>query len=142
MAPVGLALVVVLALVGIAIVGYAMFAPRRRASEKVPVRVAEAVVREPLRTDTQWTHAAGEEFSGLAESARCDMVFAVAALDDDRSQQLLEHALDDPSEAVGLAAAHVLAGRGQTAVVERYLAGHPGERAERIAHALALLAPE
>ena len=63
----------------------------------------------------------------------------VAALDDERSQKLLEHALRDPAEAVSLAAAHVLAGHGRRPVVEAYLAGQPGARADRIAQALALL---
>jgi len=115
---------------------YAFFAPRRKASRLV------AAPPEPLQTQTGWTNAAGAEFSGLPESARCDMIFAVAALDDDRSRQLLEHALGDPSEAVALAAAHALATRSCTAVVDRYLDAHPGARSQRIAETLALLRPE
>jgi hypothetical protein len=129
---------VVVVLAGLLGVGYAMFAPRRKA-----VRLqADPPNREPLLVDTGWTNGAGGEFSGLSESARCDMIFAVADLGDDRSFALLEHALDDPSEAVALAAAHALATRGSTGVVERYLAAHPGERAQRIAGTLALLTSE
>ena len=131
-----LAIVVVL-VVAAALAGYAMFAPRRKA--EVTPRTPD---RAPLHGDAGWNEATGQEFASMNEAARCDMIFAVAALDDDRSQQLLEHALDDPSEAVALAAAHALVSRGRTDVVEDHLAGHPGERASRIAQTLALLAPE
>ena len=86
-----------------------------------------------------WTHAAGEDFTDLPEPARCDMVFAMAALDDDASRAVLERALDDPSETVALAAAHALANRGQGVLLERHFAANPGERATRIAETLALL---
>jgi hypothetical protein len=126
------ALIVVL-VIGVALGAYAMFAPKRE-------RVAR-VAREgpPLQATTDWTNEAGDEFAGLSESARCDLVFAVAALEDSRSQRLLEHALDDPAEPVALAAAHALVSSGRRAVVERYLADHPGLRADRIAQTLALL---
>ncbi len=91
-------------------------------------------------SDATWAGVAGESFADLSEAARCDLVFAVAALDDDRSQQLLTRALDDPSEAVALAAAHALAKRGAGGVVATHFAGHPNERAQRIASALELLA--
>lgn len=130
------ALIVVLVL-GIAGTLYAWLAPRRKA-----VRLAPEPERAPLRGDSKWTDAAGDEFSGLSEPARCDLIFAVAALDDERSQRLLEHALDDPSEAVSIAAAHALHSRGHSEFVQRYLADRPGERADRIAQTLALLAPD
>jgi len=121
--------VVIAVLVG----AYAVFAPRRKAEH----------VRDPQRStlsaQTGWTSAAGDEFAGLSESARCDMIFAVAALDDDASRGLLEHALADPAEPVAIAAAHALATHGRTVVVERFLAANPGERADRIAATLALL---
>jgi hypothetical protein len=123
--------------IGVAGALYAWLAPRRSAAGRTP-----APDRPPLQGDTAWTSAAGDDFSGLSESARCDLIFAVAALDDERSQRLLEHALDDPSEAVSIAAAHALHSRGCNAEVERYLADHPGERAVRIARTLALLSPE
>ena len=109
---------------------------------RAPRRVAQAqLAREgaPLQATTAWTNEAGEEFAGLSEAARCDLVFAVAALDDERSKKLLEHALNDPAEAVSLAAAHVLAGRGRRTLVDAFLASHPGARADRIAQALSLL---
>ena len=86
-----LALVIVL-VAGAALGLYALMAPRRKAPERV-----RAPDRDALQTPTGWTDAAGAEFGALAEPARCDMIFAVAALDDDRSLQLLEYALDDPS---------------------------------------------
>ena len=119
-------------LIGAGIGIYAWLAPRR---------VAEAVTGPPVatRASTEWTFEAGDEFGELSEAERCDMVFAVAALDDDRAQQLLHHALSDPAETVATAAAHVLATTGRRAVVETYLAEHPGERAMRIDGVLALL---
>lgn len=128
---------IVVAVAAIAGVTYAMMAPRRAAARR-----EAAAVRQPLHASSDWTHGAGDEFAGMSESARCDMIFAVADLGDDGSHALLEHALDDPSEAVALAAAHALATRGSTAVVERYLAAHPGERAQRIAGTLSLLTSE
>lgn len=126
-------IVVAVILVGIGIAVVAWTAPRR--AEKVRAR------REgmPHTATTAWTSGAGNEFSGLSESARCDMVFAVAALDDERSHSLLAHALQDPAEAVSLAAAHALATTGRRGYVEAFLAEHPGARADRITQALSLL---
>jgi hypothetical protein len=121
----------VLVIAGIVLLVFANRAPRR-----TPEGVRTGA---PVEATTAWTHDAGDEFGGLSEASRCEMVFAVAALDDERSQQLLEHALDDPAEPVSLAAAHVLAGRGHRVFVEAYLARNPGARADRIAQALALL---
>jgi len=118
---------------GILLGVYAWLAPRRLAQAR---RAREGA---PLQATTAWTNEAGEEFGGLSEAARCDLVFAVAALDDERSQKLLEHALRDPAETVALAAAHALAGHGRRPLVEAYLASQPGARADRIAQALALL---
>jgi hypothetical protein len=127
------AILVLVLIVGAAIGAYALLAPRR---EREARAAREGV---PLQATTDWTNEAGDEFAGLSESARCDLVFAVAALDDERSRQLLEHALNDPAEAVALAAAHALAGNGRRATVERYLADHPGLRADRIVQTLLLL---
>ncbi len=121
--------VCVLAALGAA---YALLAPRRKAER---VRAD----RPPLAAQTGWTSAAGAEFAGLSEAARCDMIFAVAALDDDASRRLLEHALADPAEPVALAAAHALATHGRTDAVDAFLAANPGARADRIAATLALL---
>jgi HEAT repeat protein len=112
--------VIVLAVIGIAV---------WRRKPRRPVRVPGA----------DWTDAAGREFAGLNESARCDLIFAVAALEDERSRELLEQALDDPSEPVALAAAHALVSHGHRANVERYLAANPGTRATNLAGMLALL---
>jgi len=90
-------------------------------------------------SDASWTDAVGAELRGLPESERCDLIFAVAALDDDRSRGMLERALNDPSEPVALAAARALARRGCSDVVERHLASCPSARTSRIAAALALL---
>jgi hypothetical protein len=126
-------IVIAVILVGIGIAVVALAAPRR--AEKARAK-REGV---PLQATTAWTSGAGDEFSGLSESARCDLIFAVAALDDERSQSLLSHALSDPAEAVALAAAHVLASSGRRSTVDAFLAEHPGARADRISQALALL---
>ncbi len=127
------ALAVVFA-VGIALGIYAWRAPR--AHDPAP---APAPQVEPWSATTDWTAQAGAEFAGLSESARCDLIFAVSDLQDDRSHQLLSHALDDPSDAVALAAAHALARRGSAAAVSEYAQRRPGERSERIVQTLALL---
>jgi hypothetical protein len=129
---------IVIVLVAILIVGagvgiFALVAPRRAESK------ARTRHGPPLQATTDWTNEVGDEFAGLSESARCDMIFAVAALEDERSNRLLMHALNDPAEAVSLAAAHALAGNGRRLVVDQYLTANPGQRADRIAQALALL---
>jgi hypothetical protein len=116
----------------------------------VAVLVAAALATVGLRNsrrtqracDADWTDGVGSEFSGLSEPARCDLVFALGALYGRRSQDLLERALDDPSEPVALAAAHALMRRGSLARVEAHLAARPGERANRLASTLALLTPQ
>ncbi len=102
-------------------------------------RTFRAAPREPWHGTTDWTKEAGAEFGGLNEGARCDLIFAVTDLNDERSHQLLVHALDDPSDAVALAAAHALEKRGSTDTVTDYVREHPGERAQRIQQTLALL---
>ena len=126
-------LIVVIIVAGVGIGLYAMLAPRRVEQARVKREGA------PLQATTDWTNEAGDEFAGLSESARCDMIFAIGALDDGRSQRLLEHALSDPSEAVSLAAAHVLISSGRRSMVESFLKAHPGQRADRIAQNLSLL---
>ena len=81
-----------------------------------------------------------DEFGKLSNAQRCEFVFAVATLDDPSSLRLLERALDDPCEAVALAAAHALTTAGRTAPLERFLSEHPGGRAESITASLELLA--
>jgi HEAT repeat protein len=133
-----LAILILVFVAGIGVGLYAWLAPRPVPVEKPPVSPA-VPPRETWTATTDWTTQAGEEFGGLSESARCDLIFAVADLKDERSQQLLLHALDDPSEAVVLAAAHALARRGHGDAVQAYAQQHPGERAERIVQTLALM---
>lgn len=97
--------------------------------------------REPVVVPkpASWAQGAGEEFAELSEAARCDLIFAVAALDDEASSQLLERALDDSSESVALAAARALVNRGRAAIIEQYLAAHPGERTSSLRSLLEIL---
>jgi HEAT repeat protein len=129
-----LAVLALVFIVGVILGVYAMLAPRKTATDDEP-----APVLEPWTASTDWTSEAGAEFAGLSESARCDLIFAVADLDDERSLRLLTHALDDPSDAVALAAAHALMRRGDAQVVEAYADRHPGERSGRLARTLELL---
>jgi hypothetical protein len=121
--------------VGVVLGIYALRAPRAAA----PVETEKLPPLEPWTASTDWTSEAGAEFAGLSESARCDLIFAVADLQDERSHRLLAHALDDPSDAVALAAAHVLARRGDSQTLDEYARRHPGERSERLARTLELL---
>jgi len=84
--------------------------------------------------------ARNDDFSELSEAERCDLIFAVGALDDEASREILERALDDPSEAVALAAACTLTRAGRGSTVDRYLAARPSERARRIRETVELLA--
>lgn len=120
MIPAVVAVVVAIALIAVILA--------RRSSRRV----------EPLER-TSWTGQAGEGFDGLSEAARCDMVFAIAELPGEDRTATLRQALDDPSEAVALAAANALTSRGERTVVERYFATRPGARSDRIAGDLALL---
>lgn len=129
-----LAVLAVVLLVGIIFGAYALLAPRAAAVESRPLPPLE-----PWSASTDWTTQAGAEFAGLSEPARCDLIFAVADLPDEHSQRLLVHALDDPSDAVALAAAHALMRRGDARAVEQYAQRHPGERSERLARTLELL---
>jgi HEAT repeat protein len=122
--PAALATIVVAVVIAVAL---AIGLRARRVAPQTPEPVAP------------WAQAAGDEFTDLSESQRCDLVFAVGALGDEASQRLLERALDDPSEAVALAAACELARAGRAGIVEAYLAVHPGERAQHIAHTVDLL---
>ena len=135
MGPIAIALILAFA-IGAALGIYALLAPRRNAQ-----RALVEVPRQDLSVDTAWNAATQAEFDSLPEAARCDMIFAVSALEDERSAQLLEHALSDSSETVALAAARGLRERGCSETVDAYLARHPGERAERITRTLSLLAP-
>jgi DNA-binding transcriptional LysR family regulator len=74
----------------------------------------------------------GEDFAALSEAERCDLIFAVAVLEDDSSEALLARALGDPSEGVALAAAHALARRGGLEMLERHLTQCASERARSL----------
>jgi HEAT repeat protein len=112
------ALGLVVLTVALATLGYA-FARRRRKGDADPLI---------------------DQFGHLSNTERCEFIFAIATLDDLSSLGLLERALDDPCEAVALAAAHALTTAGRTAPVERFLSEHPGGRAESITASLELLA--
>jgi hypothetical protein len=129
-----LAILAAVFVAGVILGAYALLAPRAAAREK-PARAP----LEPWTASTDWTKEAGDEFAGLSESARCDLIFAVSDLRDERSQRLLTHALDDPSDAVALAAAHALIRRGDSQALGEYAQRHPGERSERLARTLELL---
>ena len=132
-----LAVVLLIVLIaGVALGAYALLAPR--AAEAVKPQPGPKP-RTPLTVTTDWTMQAGEEFSGLSESDRCDLIFAVAALDDERSHSLLLHALGDPSEGVAFASAHALGRGGHRDEVERFVRDNPGERADALLRNLALL---
>ena len=135
MTPLFIFLLVVL-VVGAAIGAYALLAPRK---VEAPAPSPSARSVEPLQVSSAWTSEAGEEFGGLSEAARCDMVFAVADLEDERSRGLLVHALDDPSETVALAAGHALMNAGRSDELKAYVAQHPGTRAQTLVETLALL---
>lgn len=105
----------------------------------IAMRAVRRPVSVPAAPAIEWTSVAGDEFAGLSEPARCELIFAIAALDDQQALPVLERALGDPSETVALAAAHALASRGHAAIVEGYLQANAGERASRIADTLALL---
>lgn len=124
------AAIALLVLVAAAALAVALLVARRRRTAIVPVASVSAVASD-------WTAAAGADFAQLSEADRCDLVFAVAALEDPRSQRLLAEALDDASEVVALAAARAMERRGRSAALQRYLA-RPGERSRRIAAALSL----
>lgn len=132
--------IVLVGVLGAALGAYAILAPKKTAS----VPVLDTAVIEPGEiasiTESDWTHEAGPEFAGLGESARCDLIFALAALSDEASERLLVHALDDPSETVALAAAHALARGGRIEAVRAYAECHAGPRAAELLQLVALLA--
>ena len=132
-----LGILIVAFIVGAALGAYAIFAPK-----KVSVARPEPEPLEPESelSDAQWAYEAGGEFAGLSEAARCDMIFAVAAIDDERSHRLLLHALDDPSNTVALAAAHALARGGRLDDVRDYVRAHTGQRSDELMQLLSLLA--
>jgi hypothetical protein len=132
-----LGVLIVAFIVGAALGAYAIFAPKKVANATV-AQVAETA--DDDAPDALWTHEAASEFASLSEAARCDMIFAVAAIDDERSHRLLVHALDDPSNTVALAAAHALARAGRIDDVRSYTRAHDGPRSVELMQLLSLLA--
>ena len=125
-------MIVIALVVGVVVVALGLlFALRRR--RPLPALVPQTPA---------WTDAAGSEFGELSEAERCDLIFAIEALDDEKSKRILESALADSSDAVALAAARALARCGAGERIHDYFNAHPGERSQRIAATLALLAAE
>lgn len=128
------ALIVFLAVIfvaGLAAGAYAIFAPKKiPAPVPVPVPAAapEAAIAAPQA-----------EFDSLGDSARCDFIFGIGVLEDERTRSLLFHALDDRSEAVALAAAHVLARSGSIDEVRRHVATQDPSRRDALMQLLSVM---
>jgi hypothetical protein len=103
-------------------------------------RRLQAVPQLPQQEAVSRVDTVDDEFGPLSESERCDLIFAYAVLGDAHSLDVIEHALDDPSESVAIAAARALARRGQNEVLARYFGARPSDRSRRIAAALELFA--
>lgn len=128
--------IAVLFVLGVVLGVYAVIAPRRSSGQPT---VLDRIEPKPLAVSTDWSIDSGQTFASLSEAGRCDLIFAVAPLGDDRSKNLLVCALDDQSETVALAAAHALTSSGRADALEQFLQEHPGERASRISGTLSLL---
>lgn len=126
------ALIVFLAVIfvaGLAAGAYAIFAPKKSpAPVPVPVAAPEAAIAAPEA-----------EFDSLGDSARCDFIFGISVLEDERTRSLLFHALDDRSEAVALAAAHVLARSGNIDEVRRHVATQDPSRRDALMQLLSVM---
>ena len=132
-------------LIGAAGVVYAIRAPKKEEIRSEPpttpaVHVGEVELQAAPASEAAWASEAGAEFAGLGEPARCDLIFAMAELDDASSLRLLIHALDDPSQTVALAAAHALARSGHIEAVRAYAQTHEGERSTELLQLVSLLA--
>ena len=118
--------------VGAAAGAYAAFAPR-------PPRAEGSQPHPEPEPESLPIAARFGEFGALPESARCDLIFSMGAIDDEASRSLLLHALDDPSEAVALAAARAFARAGSIGEVHRYASERPGHRTHALLQTLAML---
>lgn len=103
-------------------------------------RRLQAVPQLPQQEAVSRVDTVEDEFGPLSEGERCDLIFAYAVLGDAHSLDVIEHALDDPSESVAIAAARALARRGQNEVLARYFGARHSDRSRRIAAALELFA--
>lgn len=124
--------------VGLAGLAYAAFAPKRVPEEALAAAPAPATPAG-VTGASSWTDSALREFDALGDAARCDFVFAVGALPDERTRRILLHALDDRSEAVALAAAHVLARAGALDDVRRAVAHQDPARREALMQLLSVI---
>ena len=130
---------IALLIIGIALGAYALFAPHR--AKPVPADAANSDV-ETNANGVSNAHAFPDPpsaLAGLSEAERCEVVFAMATLDDDESREHVRTALNDPSETVALAAAHALASSGHIAAVNAYAQANPGPRSQKLLDTIALL---
>jgi len=127
------------ALVAGALLAAYAFSPARKTK---PVAVSPVAAPAPAQEADADELEDREAFDALDEGARCDAAFAAAAHEDPASTRLLESALDDPVEAVALAAAHSLVASDRAEVLDRYVRSHPGTRSQRVADVTALLVPD
>lgn len=124
---------VLVAILGIVLIVVARFA-RRPAPLTLPVRIDAT----PVGDGSGFDRESAVEFDGMPEDARCEMLFSVALLDNERSRKLLEHALSDKSRTVALAAARGLISAGRGIDVTAYIEQHPGTHSDELASALQL----
>lgn len=133
---------------GAAIGAYALLAPKAPTASaeapetpavETPSAEAQPVPQPAAAAAPDALDDARAEFAKLPETARCELLFAAAALDDAHSSRLLVHALDDPSEAVALAAAYGLVRNGRADELHAYVRLNPGARARTVAQTLAML---
>ena len=114
---------------------YILLVVRRRP----PQPACGGVLARPNELSLAWIKNVGEDLGDLNEPARCDLIFAAAQLDDERSHRLLINALADPSSTVSLAAAHALARSGHIQDVKKYAASTEGQRSKELLELLTLM---
>jgi HEAT repeat protein len=101
--------------------------------------IFDALTRAFRREEPPADDFIASQYSKLSAAQRVDFIFAIGAVEDPTTVELLQRALDDSDEAVALAAARVLTGGGRNDELERFFATHRGERAARLARTLELL---
>ena len=129
------ALTALILLIAVLAAVYGMVMVRRRPQTPVPGGVLE----HSDRLSPNWIQDAGADLGDLNEPARCDLIFAASQLGDERSHQMLVHALADPSPTVSLAAAHALARNGHIRDVQEYARNAHSERSKELLELLALI---
>jgi HEAT repeat protein len=113
--------------------------PRCTRSPEVAPGIFASLTRAFRRDEPPADDFVASQYSKLSAAQRVDFIFAIAAVEDSSTVDLLQRALDDSDEAVALAAARALAGGGRNDELERFFATHRGERATRLARTLELL---